>query len=52
MPAPICRFCRHPLTKLFVDLGMSPLCQTHITAEQLNSMEPLSRPELLIFHYP
>jgi 2-polyprenyl-3-methyl-5-hydroxy-6-metoxy-1,4-benzoquinol methylase len=35
-----CRFCRRPLTKLFVDLGMSPLCQTHITAEQLNSMEP------------
>ncbi len=24
----------------FVDLGMSPLCQTHISPEQLNSMEP------------
>nr|WP_210399007.1 class I SAM-dependent methyltransferase [Steroidobacter denitrificans] len=24
----------------FIDLGMSPLCQTHITAEQLNQMEP------------
>lgn len=24
----------------FVDLGMSPLCQTHITLEQLNQMEP------------
>jgi len=24
----------------FADLGMSPLCQTHITAEQLNQMEP------------
>ena len=25
---------------MFVDLGMSPLCQTHIAPEQLNSMEP------------
>jgi 2-polyprenyl-3-methyl-5-hydroxy-6-metoxy-1,4-benzoquinol methylase len=25
---------------VFVDLGMSPLCQTHITPEQLNAMEP------------
>jgi 2-polyprenyl-3-methyl-5-hydroxy-6-metoxy-1,4-benzoquinol methylase len=24
----------------FVDLGMSPLCQTHIEPEQLNAMEP------------
>src|SRR5690606_15380492 len=34
-----CRFCRQPLRHTFVDLGMSPPCQTHITAEQLNSME-------------
>jgi 2-polyprenyl-3-methyl-5-hydroxy-6-metoxy-1,4-benzoquinol methylase len=25
---------------VFVDLGMSPLCQTHIAPEQLNAMEP------------
>ena len=25
-----CRFCAAPLTTTFVDLGMSPLCQTHI----------------------
>ena len=37
--APPCRFCRHPLTHTFVDLGMSPPCQTHITPEQLNAME-------------
>ncbi len=24
----------------FVDLGLSPLCQTHIAPEQLNRMEP------------
>jgi len=35
-----CRFCGHDLRVTFVDLGMSPLCQTHITPEQLNHMEP------------
>ena len=35
-----CRFCRTPLRHTFVDLGMSPLCQTHIETEQLNAMEP------------
>ena len=35
-----CRFCAANLHTSFVDLGMSPLCQTHITPEQLNSMEP------------
>ena len=39
-PAPKCRFCARPLTTLFVDLGMSPLCQTHIAPGQLNAMEP------------
>ncbi|KAM3114384.1 methyltransferase domain-containing protein [Phormidesmis sp. 146-33] len=35
-----CRFCGSPLHHTFVDLGMSPLCQTHITPEELNHMEP------------
>jgi len=35
-----CRFCGTGLRHTFVDLGMSPLCQTHITPEQLNHMEP------------
>ena len=35
-----CRFCGHAIRHTFVDLGMSPLCQTHITPEQLNHMEP------------
>lgn len=34
-----CRFCREELRHSFVDLGMSPPCQNHITAEQLNHME-------------
>ena len=37
--APACRFCRAPLLTSFVDLGMSPPCQTHITPQQLNLME-------------
>jgi SAM-dependent methyltransferase len=43
-PAPrrmfACRFCGAALATTFVDLGMSPLCQTHIRPEQLNEMEP------------
>jgi 2-polyprenyl-3-methyl-5-hydroxy-6-metoxy-1,4-benzoquinol methylase len=35
-----CRFCAAPLRTTFVDLGMSPLCQTHISADQLHEMEP------------
>jgi len=34
-----CRFCGARLEHTFVDLGMSPLCQTHIEPHQLNSME-------------
>ncbi|MBS0375255.1 MAG: class I SAM-dependent methyltransferase [Proteobacteria bacterium] len=34
-----CRFCAAPLSRTFVDLGMSPLCQTHITPAQLQEME-------------
>jgi len=35
-----CRFCRAELKHVFVDLGMSPLCQTHISPNKLNHMEP------------
>ena len=34
-----CRFCGATLVHSFVDLGMSPLCQTHIGAHQLHEME-------------
>ena len=30
---PKCRFCSAPLRQTFVDLGMSPLCQSHIAEE-------------------
>jgi SAM-dependent methyltransferase len=35
-----CRFCGLPLNHTFVDLGMSPLCESYISVEQLNRMEP------------
>jgi C-methyltransferase C-terminal domain/Putative zinc binding domain/Methyltransferase domain len=35
-----CRFCQTPLRQTFVDLGMSPLCESYIRADQLNAMEP------------
>ena len=37
---PKCRFCDSQIEHSFVDLGMSPLCQTHIAPDQLNDYEP------------
>ena len=37
---PLCRYCGTPLRQTFVDLGMSPLCESYLSAEQLNQMEP------------
>ncbi len=36
----ICRFCSAPLKHTFVDLGMSPLCESYVPQDKLNSMEP------------
>jgi hypothetical protein len=38
--APACRFCVAPLRHTFVDLGMSPLCESYVTADRVNAMEP------------
>ena len=35
-----CRFCLTPLHRTFVDLGMSPLCESFLAPEQCNQMEP------------
>ena len=37
---PACRFCNTTLENTFVDLGMSPLCESFLPADQLNRMEP------------
>jgi len=38
--SPCCRFCGTALRHTFVDLGMSPLCESYVAPEQLNQMEP------------
>ena len=36
---PSCRFCTAPLRHTFVDLGMSPLCESYVPAERVGSVE-------------
>jgi SAM-dependent methyltransferase len=45
-----CRFCRTPLQHTVVDLGMSPLCESYLTAEQLNQMEPFYPLHVFVCH--
>ena len=35
-----CRLCNAPLTTTFVNLGMSPLCESILAADQIDQMEP------------
>jgi hypothetical protein len=35
----VCRFCGTALRHTFADLGMSPLCESYLRADQLNQME-------------
>ena len=35
-----CRFCGTTLHQTFVDLGMSPLCESYVSRDHLNQMEP------------
>ncbi len=37
---PCCRFCGAPLRHTLVDLGMSPLCESYVSADKINQMEP------------
>jgi hypothetical protein len=38
--AAVCRHCGTTLRHTFVDLGMSPLCESYLQAHELNRMEP------------
>jgi hypothetical protein len=38
-PSGLCRFCGASLEHTFVDLGMSPLCESYLSTNQLNQME-------------
>ena len=37
---PLCLFCAAPLRITVVDLGMSPLCESYVSADHVNHMEP------------
>ena len=39
-PLGTCRFCHAQLRDTFVDLGMSPLCESYLPADALEAMEP------------
>jgi SAM-dependent methyltransferase len=40
-PDPVqCRFCGTALRHTFIDLGVSPLCESYLSVEHLNEMEP------------
>jgi len=39
MSAPLCRLCGAALSTTFVDLGMSPPCETYLSADQLEDAE-------------
>jgi hypothetical protein len=36
----VCRFCSAPLELTVVDLGMSPLCESYLRADEIRRMEP------------
>jgi len=40
MSGPRCRFCETPLTDTFVDLGMSPISNAYLRAEDISKREP------------
>ena len=35
-----CRLCENPMQHIFVDLGVSPLANSYLKADQINQMEP------------
>jgi hypothetical protein len=45
-----CRLCRAQLTTTFVDLGMSPLCESFLPGDQIDRMEPYFPLHALVCH--
>jgi SAM-dependent methyltransferase len=50
MSAPTCRFCNTPLAHTLCDLGMSPLCESILAADQINRMEPFYPLKVWVCH--
>jgi SAM-dependent methyltransferase len=40
LPRATCRHCGQPIHHTFVDLGMSPLCESFVAEDKLDTMEP------------
>lgn len=45
-----CRFCGTPLEHEFVDLGMSPLCESYVPEENYSKMEPFFPLKAFVCH--
>ena len=45
-----CRFCETQLKHTFVDLGMSPLCESYVSLDGLNQMEPFYPLHVYVCH--
>jgi C-methyltransferase-like protein/putative zinc binding protein/methyltransferase family protein len=50
MSAPNCRFCDTRLAHTLCDLGMSPLCESILAADQTNQMEPFYPLKVWVCH--
>src|SRR5690349_17561498 len=50
LAGPTCRFCETPLEHTFVDLGMSPLCESYLAENQLNTCEPFYPLHVYVCH--
>ncbi len=50
MSAPSCRFCDTRLTHTLCDLGMSPLCESILAADETNQMEPFYPLKVWVCH--
>src|SRR5262245_21037451 len=50
MSAPTCRFCNTRLVHTLCDLGMSPLCESFLAADQTNAMEPFFPLKVWVCH--
>jgi len=50
MSAPTCRFCATRLVHTLCDLGMSPLCESYLTADQTNHVEPFYPLKVWVCH--
>jgi len=51
MSAPTCRFCNTRLAHTLCDLGMSPLCESILAADDTNQMEPFYPLKVWVCHH-